>query len=437
VTTGFTAGIAVVIATLQIKDFFGLTLAKPTDHWAEHVAALFRAAPTFRWPEVLIGAATLAILFAWPRLTKRVPGALVAVVAGAALAAALGAAGHPVATIGSRFAYFADGVLHQGIPPMPPSFVLPWRLPGPAGAPLHVDFELLRGLLGPAFAIAILGAIESLLCAVVADSMAGTRHDPDVELVAQGAGNLVGAFFGGFAATGAIARTATAVRSGARTPVASIVHAAFVLATVLALGRVLGLLPMASLAALLLYVAWNMADARHFVHVLKVAPKSDIVVLLVCFGLTVVFDMVMAVGTGIVLAALLFMGRMAELSTTRLLEGGSTLRHEGLPPDVLLYEIAGPLFFGAAEKAVSTLSRVPVTARAAILDISAVPVMDVTGLVALETAIGRLNRKGLFVVVAGVQSQPAKLFARSGLVDAPGRLALCATLADAVARVGR
>jgi SulP family sulfate permease len=435
VTTGFTAGIAVVIATLQLKDFFGLAVRDAGDHYWQRVAALVHAAPSAQWEEILVGVTTLSILFLWPRLTKRFPGALAAVVAGACVAGLLGLLGHSVDTIGTRFSYDVGGAVGHGIPSMPPLFGLPWRLPGPGGAALSLDFALFESLLGPAFAIAMLGAIESLLCAVVADGMAGTRHDPDGELFAQGVGNLVAPFFGGFAATGAIARTATNIRSGGRTPIAAFVHAVFLLAAVLVLGRFLGYLPMASLAALLLYVAWNMSDARHFIHVLRVAPKSDILVLLACFALTVIFDMVIAVGTGIVLAALLFMSRMAEISTTRLVERGSTARTAHLPADVLFYEIAGPLFFGAAEKAVSMLSRVPVDARAAILHVGAVPVIDVTGLVALETAIARLTKNGLFVVVAGIQAQPATLFAKSGLVGVPGRLALCATLEDAIALV--
>jgi SulP family sulfate permease len=422
-----------VIATLQLKDFFGLEIPVPGDHYSERVAAIARAASTARWPEVVVGATTLAILFLWPRLTRRVPGALVAVVAATGLAALLAGMGHETATIASRFSYpLPDGGTGRGIPSVPPSFVLPWHLPGQNGAPLVLDFELWQALLQPAFAIAMLGAIESLLCAVVADGMTGSRHDPDVELIAQGVGNVVAPFFGGFAATGAIARTATSIRSGGRTPIAAIVHAVFVLVAVVALGGALGHMPMAALAALLLYVAWNMSDARHFVHILKVAPKSDSLVLLTCFVLTVAFDMVIAVGVGIGLAALLFMGRMAEFASARLVQQGETARHAAIPHDVLFYEIAGPLFFGAAEKAVSTLNRVPVAARAAILHIGAVPVMDVTGLVALETAIERLNAKGLFVALAGVQPQPAKLLERSELVNTPGKIVLCRTLDEAI-----
>jgi sulfate permease, SulP family len=435
VTTGFTAGIAVVIALLQLKDFFGLTVPQAGEHTIERVVALARAAPSFRWQEILVGAATLATLFLWPRLTRRVPGALAAVLVGALLAQLCHL---DVATIATRFSYDAGGgVLGRGIPSLPPLPILPWNLPGPHGTSLHLSFELIEELLGPALAIAMLGAIESLLCAVVADGMAGTRHDPDAELVGQGFGNIAAPFFGGFAATGAIARTATNLRAGARSPIAAIVHAAFLLLAVVLIGPLLGYLPMASLAGLLLYVAWNMSDARHLVHIMKVAPKSDVFVLLSCFGLTVIFDMVIAVGSGVVLAAMLFMRRMAEISTTRLVEPSETTRLHWLPPDVLFYEIAGPLFFGAAEKAVSMLNRVPVAARAAILHVGAVPTMDVTGLVALETAITRLNRNGIFVIIAGVQPQPAKLLERSGIRDQAGKLALCPSLDDAIHLIAR
>jgi SulP family sulfate permease len=285
--------------------------------------------------------------------------------------------------------------------------------------------------MGPAFAIAALGAIESLLCAVVADGMAGTKHDSDVELFAQGVGNLVAPLFGGIAATGAIARTATGIRAGAKSPVTSIVHALFVLAAVLLLAPVLSFLPMSALAALLLVVAWNMSDVRHFVHVLRVAPKSDTLVLVTCFTLTVVFDMVVAVGVGIVLAALLFMRRMAELSSVRFATSPHPqLEHPDLK-DVVVYEIGGPLFFGAAEKAISTIERVRGKARAVILVMKDVPVMDVTGLVALESAIAKMEAHGTLVVLTGVQGQPQQVLGKAGLVERPGKLAICRDVDEA------
>ena len=316
VTAGFTAGVAVVIATLQLRDFLGLTVPEMPDVFADRIGALLAALPSTRPADVMVGVGTLAILLLWPRVSRKVPAPLVALAAAAAAAHALAAwdPGFHVATIQSRFSYVVDGVRHAGIPPLPPLPVLPWRLGGPDGAPLVLSLELVRALLPSAVAITLLGAIESLLSAVVADGMTGHRHDPDAELIAQGAGNLVAPFFGGFAATGALARTATNVRAGARSPLAAVVHSVVVLLSVLVLAPVLGHLPMAALAALLLVVAWNMAEGEHFLRLMRVAPRADVLVLLTCFGLTVVFDMVVSVIVGVMLASLLFMRRMAEVS---------------------------------------------------------------------------------------------------------------------------
>src|SRR5688572_2234080 len=284
VTTGFTAGVAVVIATLQVQDFLGLTVARMPEAYLARVGALAAAFPTFRPAELVVGLATLATLLAWPRVSRRIPAALVGIAVGAAVAQGLARTGDDmrVATINTRFSYSDHGVLRPGIPRLPPQPVLPWRLPGPNGEPLVVGLALIRALAPYAFAIAMLGAIESLLSAVVADGMTGHKHDPDAELVAQGIGNVVGPFVGGFAATGAIARTAINVRAGARSPLAAITHSVFLLAAVVALAPALGYLPMASLAALLLVVAWNMGEARHFVHTVRRAPRSDVGVLLAC-----------------------------------------------------------------------------------------------------------------------------------------------------------
>jgi SulP family sulfate permease len=428
VTTGFTAGIGVVIATLQLKDFLGLTVAKMPEHFPERVVALSKALPTVHGPDLLIGVFTLGVLMIWPKITHRLPGPLVGMALGAGLAAVLTqfVEGFHVDTIASRFTYLADGVTMHGIPRTPPSFAMPWSWPGPDGQPLEPSLGLLRQLLGPAFAIATLGAIESLLCAVVADGMAGTKHDSDVELFAQGVGNLVAPLFGGIAATGAIARTATGIRAGSRSPISAVIHAIFVLAAVLLLAPLLGFLPMASLAALLLVVAWNMSDVRHFAHIVRVAPRSDLLVLLTCFSLTVVFDMVVAVSVGIVLAALLFMRGMAELSSTKLSPDYHPHLKDPHLKDVVVYEIAGPLFFGAAEKAISTIERVRGKARVVILVMDNVPVIDVTGLVALETAIEKLQARKTFVVMAGVQPAPRRMLEKAGLREEPGKLALCA-----------
>jgi len=436
VTTGFTAGIAVVIATTQIRDLLGLTVGPPPAHFLERLAALVAALPSARYGDAAIGALTLAVLLLWPRVSHRIPSPLVALAVAGAAAAALShlVPGFAAATIGSTFSFDDGGVLRPGIPRLPPLPVVPWSLPGADGRPLELSLGLLRELAPPAIAIAALGAIESLLSAVVADGMTGTRHDPDAELVAQGTGNLLAPFFGGIAATGAIARTATNVRSGARSPLAAAFHALTVLAAVLLLAPLLSYLPMASLAALLLVVAWNMAEVGHVLHAVRVAPRSDTLVLATCFGLTVLFDMVVAVGTGVVLAALLFMRRMAEVSGARLVTGAASPAVHGLPRGALLYEVAGPLFFGAAHKAVGALHTVEKHVRVVILDMRAVPVMDATGLVNLESAMSRLWRDGTLVILAGVQRQPLRLMARAGWRRDRSRLAAYKSIDQAVAR---
>lgn len=425
VTTGFTAGIAVVIGTLQVKDFLGLQPGPLPEHYLERLQALLLALPTARAPDLAIGALTLGLLLAWPRFSRRLPAPLVALALAAAAAALIGVLepGFRVDTIQSRFSYVSGGVRLAGIPRQWPAAGWPWSFPGPGGEPLALSFRLVRDLVPAAFAIAMLGAIESLLSAVVADGMTGRKHDPDAELMAQGAGNVLAPLFGGIAATGAIARTATNVRSGAVSPVAAVAHAALVLLAVLLLAPLLGYLPMASLAALLLVVAWNMSESKHFVHLVRVAPRSDVLVLLTCFGLTVLFDMVVAVTTGIVLAALLFMRRMSEVSGVTLVGSGHPDLEEPLPRGVLLYDIAGPLFFGAAQKAMSALRSVEERdVRVVVLDMEHVPAMDATGIVALESLVKRLNEARVKVILVGIQSQPLRALARAGWRNRKGRL---------------
>lgn len=418
VTTGFTAGIGVVLATTQVKDFLGLTVARVPEHYVDRVITLAQAMPTTRWPDLAVGALTLTVLLAWPRIfpraAVRVPGSLVALLLGSVLAwlAVQFVPGFTLSTIGSRFSTIVDGIVVPGVPATLPHFALPWSHAGGDGQPLVVSFELLRVLFPSAVAITVLGAIESLLSAVVADGMTGTRHDPDAELIAQGIANVVSPFFGGFASTGAVARTATNVRAGGRSPVAAMTHAVLLLLAMLVLSPLLSHLPMAGLAAVLVLVAWNVSDAKHFMHMVRVAPRSDLGVMLVCFFLTVIFDMAIAVTAGVILAALLFMRRMAEIT-------GSSLHMEHpasrlpLPPGVVLYRIAGPLFFGAAEKAMSALDQVSQGVRVVIFDLSNVPAMDATGLVALESALDRLHQMDIRVILAGVQPQPKQVLDRA------------------------
>lgn len=424
VTTGFTAGIAVVIATLQLKDFLGLAVAEMPEHYFARVVVLAKALPTMHASDFGIGVLTLALLILWPRIDGRVPAPLIALTVATTLAFVLGhTGGFHVATINSRFSYLAgDGLVRAGIPRIAPQPVLPWHLAGPHGEPLRLSFGLIRALLPSAFAIAMLGAIESLLSAVVADAMSGGKHDPDSELLAQGLGNVVTPFFGGIAATGAIARTAANIRSGARSPIAAVVHAVFVLTTVLLAAPILGYLPMASLAALLLLVAWNMAEVPHFLKALRISPRNDVLVLVACFGLTAVFDMVVSVTAGILLAAVLFMQEMTEVSGVRLVGDSHPALDKPLPRGVLLYEVAGPLFFGAAQKAISVIERVDRRGvRVVVLDLTAVPAVDGTGLVSLQSLVARLNHAGVKVILAGVQRQPLRTFARAGWRNRKGR----------------
>jgi sulfate permease, SulP family len=418
VTTGFTAGIAVVIATLQIKDLFGLTLPSTPEHYLDRVLLMIQSHSTASWAELGVGVGTLALLVLMPRITTRVPAPLLALPLVAVIAFALHrlVPWFEVQTVGTRF---------NGIPRLPPLPILPWSAIGPGGTELQWSFGLLRDLFPGAFAIAMLGAIESLLSAVVADGMSRTRHDPDSEVLALGVGNVLAPFFGGIPATGAIARTATNIRSGARSPIASMVHAMTVLAAVLVLAPLIAYLPMASLAALLLLVAWNMSDRKHFVHIVKVAPRSDVAVLLTCFGLTVLFDMVISVTVGVVLAALLFMRRMAEVTEVELREGEHPHLSRPLPKGVVLYDVNGPLFFGAAQRAMNALGSISAQARAVILTVDDVPAMDATGLVALESSLVDLARIKCLVILAGLQPQPRGVLERADFFERfPGVLAV-------------
>ncbi|HBO2190026.1 C4-dicarboxylic acid transporter DauA [Pseudomonas aeruginosa] len=423
VTLGFTAGIGIVIATLQLKDFLGLQVHGQPQHYLEQAGLLLRSLPSLRPGDSLVGLSALAILVAWPRLFPKIPGHLVALAGGLLLGLLLERLGLPVATLGERFSYEHEGVVHAGIPPYLPSFQLPWNLPGPDGQPLGLSFELIRQLLAPAFAIAMLGAIESLLCAVVADGMTGSRHDPNGELLGQGLGNLVAPLFGGITATAAIARTAANIRAGAFSPLAAMLHAGVVLLAMLFLAPLFSYLPMAALAALLMMVAWNMSEAPHVVHTLRIAPRSDVLVLLACLVLTVLFDMVLAVGVGLLLAAGLFVKRMSELTDTASLPRGFHQALADLPAPVLAYAIRGPLFFGAAEKALSVLRRLNPEAKVVIIEMSAVPMLDLTALAALESMLLEYRQRGIGVIFCGCNARLRLKLKRAGIHPAAGRLA--------------
>ncbi|WP_447801429.1 C4-dicarboxylic acid transporter DauA [Pseudomonas kilonensis] len=431
VILGFTAGIGVVIATLQLKDLLGLTTVGQAKHYIEQVGELIVALPSARLGDGIIGVTCLAVLIAWPRWVPRVPGHLVALLVGALLGLALERGGWPVATLGERFSYVVDGVSHPGIPPFLPSFEWPWNLPDGQGHPLTLSYDLIRQLLGPAFAIAMLGAIESLLCAVVADGMTGSKHDPNAELIGQGLGNLVAPLFGGITATAAIARSATNVRSGASSPLAAIIHSLVVLLAMVLLAPLFSYLPMAALAALLVIVAWNMSEAGHVLHTLRIAPRSDVLVLLTCLSLTVLFDMVMAVAVGLLLAAGLFIKRMSELTDSAELPRHFHQALLDMPEHVRCYAIRGPLFFGAAEKALDVLRKFDPGVRVVVVEMSAVPMLDMTALAAFENILKDYRKQGIGLILVATAPRVRLKLRRAGIHREQRQLAYVQTLEQA------
>lgn len=404
VTTGFTSGIAVIIFSSQVKDFLGLNMGEvPADFlakWKSYAGAL----TSVSWPTLGLSIFTLAVVIFWPKLTKRVPGPVVALVAAALLAQLLRL---PVETIGDRF-----GELPSRLPlPRLPA----WR------------WEDMGGYVRPATTIALLAAIESLLSAVVADGMIGGRHRANMELVAQGAANMASPLLGGIPCTGAIARTALNVRSGGRTPVAGIAHAASVLLVILFCGRWLARVPLCALSAILVMVSFHMSEWRSFKGLLK-AQRSDVAVLLTTFFLTVLFDLTLAVEVGMVLAAFLFMRRMAEVTEIGAVTGDEIGADEDtlpadrrLPADVQIYDINGPFFFGAADKLGHTLAQIQKPPKVFILRLSNVPVMDATGLRALMEFHARCQRLGTAVLLCGIRPQPMQAMEKAGAVGTWGR----------------
>ncbi|WP_416262400.1 C4-dicarboxylic acid transporter DauA [Gibbsiella quercinecans] len=423
VTLGFTSGIAITIATMQIKDFFGLQLTALPENYIGKVYALLHALPTLDYGDTLIGVVTLAVLIYWPKLGLRVPGHLPALLAGTAVMGVLAMFDHHVATIGSRFSYIlADGTHGQGIPPILPQLVLPWDIPGADGKHMALSWQTVSALLPAAFSMAVLGAIESLLCAVVLDGMTGKKHNSNTELLGQGVGNIIAPFFGGITATAAIARSAANVRAGATSPISAVIHALLVLLALLVLAPWLSYLPLAAMASLLLIVAWNMSEAHKVVYLLRRAPKDDILVMLLCLTLTVLFDMVIAITVGIVLASLLFMRRIARM--TRL----STISEEH---HRLVLRVNGPLFFAAAERIFNELLARSESYNQIVLQWDAVPVLDAGGLQALQRFIETLP-EGKQLVITDIPFQPLKTLARARVQPIEGKLAFYATLPEAL-----
>lgn len=438
VVLGFTAGIAVVIAVLQIPNFLGLEVSDLGESFFENISIIAASLGTLSPFEASVGVFSLAVMIFWPRLRIPVPGPLIGLIAGGLAAYAInewilvGEAQGAIETISSRFTWETEGMTGKGIPPIPPTFLVPWHLPGPNGEPLVIGFELIHSLLGPALAIAMLGAIESLLCAVVADGLTKTKHDPNAELIGLGLGNIGAPLFGGITATAAIARTATNIRSGARSPIAAVIHALVVLLSVIALAEVLGMVPMAALAALLFIVAWNMSEVRHFLHTLRSAPRGDVAILITCFGLTVFFDMVLAVAVGIGLAAVLFIRRMAMLTETTMIQTHDHPSIGEIPAEIAVYDVNGPLFFGAAEKAVRSLRLVDRKVNTVIIDMHDVSVLDGTAIVALQSLINEMQHDHVRLILVGLPARMILKLKRAGVRRVDGSLTQCRNMDQAM-----
>lgn len=430
VTAGFSTGIAIVIAMTQIPDLLGINEEIQAEDFIARIQAIVQMVPQLSWTDLGLAIFTLLGLIFLPKVFNKMPPHLIVLGVSALVGVLLSSAGLEFRTIQSVFSYEYQGEIVQGIPHFLPQFSWPWI--NDQGENI-LTFQLFRELLPSAFVIALLGAIESLLCSVVADGMKNTRHNPNAELIGQGVGNILAPCFGGFAATAALARTAANIRAGGNTPIAGMVHALFVLFTLIFFAKWLGYLPMASLGAMLLMVAWSMADVPYFKETVKMAPREDLGVLFLCLILTVVFDMVVAVAVGMVLSSFLFMARMSTYTETEFLmedsDDNAGLEQEGLmdefsqaltqsAPLILHYEIRGPFFFGPARKTVESLDRLPHldhTIEVMIIYLDKVPMIDLTGLIAFKTMLDRLDKKGIQVVLSGLNNDTKAVLGKAGL----------------------
>lgn len=419
VIVGFTAGIGVIIWIGQWGSFFGLPKVTG-EHFHEKFWHTLQVLPELHTATTGIAVLSLVLVIAAPKIPrlKKIPGPLLAMLVATTMQALFHFDG--VATIGSAF-----GGIPQGLP----EFAVP-----------QFSASQLISLIGPAFTIAMLGAIESLLSAVVADGMAGTRHDSNQELVGQGIANIITPLFGGFAATGAIARTATNIRNGGTSPLAGIFHALTLLLIILFLAPLAASIPLAALAAILFMVAWNMSEVKHFVHMLTHAPRADVAILLITFVLTVFADLVVAVNIGVILATLHFLRRMSmsvEVQSQDERQIGVELIQQGLiklPEGVLVYAIEGPFFFGAVENFERVLAQTHTDPKVVLIRLLRVPFVDMTGLQALEEAIGELQRRGVQVLLCEANPLVLGKLQRAGVIKTLGAENYCADLAGAVAR---
>ncbi|MDY3797248.1 MAG: sulfate permease [Agathobacter sp.] len=419
ITTGFTAGIAVTIVIGQIKDFLGLTYAKGVKpiETMEKIEAVIKHIGTLNWQALVVGVVCLAILIIWPYINKVIPGSLIAVLAGIAMVKGLGM---KVNTIGDLY------TISSSLPAL--------HIP-------KMSIYMVRDLFSDGFTIAVLAAIESLLSCVVADSMINSKHRSNMELVAQGIGNIGSALFGGIPATGAIARTAANIKNGGRTPIAGMVHSIVLVLVLVVLMPYAALIPMPTIAAILFMVAYNMCGWRTFVELCKKAPKSDILVLLVTFVLTVVFDLVVAIEVGMIIACVLFMKRMSEEAE---IKGWKYFDDENdpdaielrtVPQSVRVYEISGPMFFGAADR-IAEITLKDFT-KCLVIRMRGVPAVDATAMHSLELLYEKCKKNEVQLVFSHVNEQPFHTMEKAGFVDKIGRENFCKHIDDALERASQ
>lgn len=414
ITTGFTTGIAITLVIGQLKDFLGLTFTHSPIETIDKVKEVVKCIGTFNFEALIIGAVSLAVLIIAPKFIKKIPPSLFAIVISAALVKIFDM---NVNTIG--YLYTISSAL--------PKFALP-----------EFSMETVSAILPDAFTIAVLAAVESLLSCVVADGMTGSRHNSNMELVAQGAGNIASALFGGIPATGAIARTAANIKNGGRTPIAGMVHAVVLLAVLVVLMPYASLIPMPTIAAILFIVAYNMSEWREFVSIIKHAPKSDTLVLVVTFVLTVVFDLVVAIIVGIILATVMFMKRMSDVTDAygwKEYDENSDDQHirlKVIPEGAMVYEITGPIFFGVSQKIADVIKRAD--KKVLVLRMRSVPAIDATGIHSLETIVKTCKKNGSTLVLSHVNEQPMEVFKKSGMYGEIGEENFCENIDAALER---
>ena len=400
ITTGFTCGIAVTLFVGQIKDFLGLQMESVPSEFADKVVAYAKNISTTNITALLIGLLAMLILVFWPKVTDKIPGSLIAIIVTTAI---VYFAKLPVNTIGSVYGELSSSF---------PTFQVP-----------SISFKLIQELLSPAFTIAILAGIESLLSAVVSDGMIGDTHKSNAELIGQGLGNIFSGLFGGIPATGAIARTAANVRNGGRTPIAGITHCITLTIILLVLMPLAALIPMTTLAAVLLVVAWNMADWESFFHLCKTAPKSDVIVLVATFLLTVFFDLVVAIEVGVVLASMLFMKRMAETADVKAwkytdapdITPGEAEKLRDIPHSIRVFEICGPLFFAAADEILRIQSEK--STKVIVIRMRSVPAIDASAMRSLRQLAARAKKKKITLVFSHVNEQPMSVMKKDGFIE--------------------